>query len=98
VPTLLRDSLRGTVRYAVNHGDVRPEIPNGRPVSYGRPEVVRSSLEEVKKRALEGRRQRSQQEIGVAIQKLSALTVGTYAVGSPPIASVITTIGTECRD
>ena len=62
--------------------EVSPKMPNNRPVFHCRQEIVLSALEELKRRALEGRKQRSQSELAAAIGKLSTLAVGTYALGS----------------
>jgi hypothetical protein len=62
--------------------EVRPDMPHGRPVFLGRKQLVISALEELKKRALENRKQRSQGELMSAVGKLSTFAVGTYALGS----------------
>ncbi len=62
--------------------EVRPDMPNGRPVFHGRQEAVLSALEGLKKRALKDRKQRSQRELLAAIGKLSTFAVVTYGLGS----------------
>lgn len=62
--------------------ELLPDMPHGRPVFVARPEAVRSALAELKKRALDSRKQRSRSELLADIGKLSTFAVGTYAVGS----------------
>jgi hypothetical protein len=62
--------------------EISPTMRNGRPVFFSRKELVVSALEDLKKRATENRKQRSQIEFLAGIGKLSTFAVGTYVVGS----------------
>jgi hypothetical protein len=62
--------------------DVRPDMPNARPVFRCRRELLYAALDELKSRALANRRQRSRTELIANVGKLSTFLVGTYAVGS----------------
>jgi hypothetical protein len=61
---------------------VRSDMPNGRPVFESSRELVYSALNELRKRALANRRQRSQSELLAGIGKLSTFAVGTWIFGS----------------
>ncbi len=62
--------------------EIRPDMPNGRPVFRAPKEVVLSSLRALRKRALDDRNRRSRDQLLAIIGKLSTFAVGTYAVGS----------------
>ena len=57
-------------------------MPNGRPRFRARKDLVLSSLEDLRKRAIENRSARRRDELVAGLGKLSSLAVGTYAVGS----------------
>jgi hypothetical protein len=62
--------------------EVAPTMPNGRPRFHARKDLVLSSLEDLRKRAIENRSARRRDELVAGLGKLSSLAVGTYAVGS----------------
>jgi hypothetical protein len=62
--------------------EVQNAMPNGRPVFRGRRELLESTLNELKRRAHEHRKQRSQGELLANIGKLSTVAVGTWMAGS----------------
>jgi hypothetical protein len=62
--------------------NVRPDMPNGRPVFCVRREMLFSALEELKRRALENRKQRSRSQLFDGIGKLATFVVATQALGS----------------
>jgi len=85
--------------------EVRPDMPNGRPVFRARKEVVLSALAALKTRALENRTQRSRDEFLATVGKLSAFAVGTYALGSfldwlsrPNCFGTFYYLDRQCRD
>jgi hypothetical protein len=62
--------------------EIRPDMPNGRPVFLARKEVVLSSLRTLRTRALDVRKRRSRDQFLATVGKLSTFAVGTYAFGS----------------
>jgi len=62
--------------------EMAPEMRNGRPVFYARPEALRSALAELRQRALEGRKRRDRDNLLDGVGKISTLAVGTYVLGS----------------
>jgi hypothetical protein len=62
--------------------EVLPSLRNGRPVFKSSEPSVRSSLEELKKRALEARSVRDKEEFFSGVGALSTVLVGAYAVSN----------------
>jgi len=62
--------------------EVLPALRNGRPVFKSSPPVVRTSLEELKKRSLEARAVRNRDEFISGLGALSTILVGAYAASN----------------